>query len=86
MKGMQEINAREGRNRDGCRQACVAGFPGPRMASLRTGQDERQGKGPDTTPEQKTHNEDQELVAHGVVRTISKVVVIIFIRPPGVDV
>jgi hypothetical protein len=31
-------------------------------------------------------NEGQELVAHGIVRTISKAVVISFIRPPGVDI
>ena len=89
VEGTQQINAHEGRNRDGCRWACVGGpggFCGYRVASIRTGQDERQGEGPDTTPEQKTHDEDQEFVAHGIVRTISKVVVISFIRPPGVEV
>jgi hypothetical protein len=55
------------------------------MASIRTGQDERKGEGPDTTPEQ-TYHEDHDLVAHGIVRTISKAVVISFIRPSGVDI
>jgi hypothetical protein len=89
LEGTQEINALEGRYRDWPRWACVGGprcFRGAKVASIRTGQDERQGEGPDTTPEQKTYDEDQELVAHSIVRTISKVVVITFIRPPGVDI
>jgi hypothetical protein len=55
------------------------------VASIRTGEDERQDEGPHTTSEQKTYDEGKELIAHGVVRTISKVVVIGIIRPPGVD-
>ena len=52
------------------------------MASIRTGQDERQGEGPDRTPDKQTYHEDQEFVAHGIVRTISKFMVNSFIRPP----
>ncbi len=49
----------------------VRSLLGARMASIRTGQDQRQSEGPDINPEQKTYEEDQELVAHGFMRTIS---------------